>query len=148
MPHFLLNHSQTGPLIDLYVALSTPRLQLLQAGNPQAVLPQPKLVKALVDTGASHTSIDLSLVQDLNLIPSGVASLITPTTGNVPCDALCYDVAVHIPFPTGILWTQGLWVVTGLELHHQGFDVLLGRDILANGMLIYDGVHQQFTLSL
>jgi len=135
-------------LIDVYLAVSALRMQILQAADPKAALPQPQLVKALVDTGASHTSIDLSVVQSLNLVPTGIASLITPSTGNVPCDALCYDVAIHIPFPTGMLWSQTLWVVTGLELHHQGFDVLLGRDILANGMLIYDGFHGQFTLSL
>lgn len=148
MPHFLLNHSQTGPLIDVAVGLSAPRFQMLQSANPQGTWPDPIMVKALVDTGASHTGIDLSLVQSLNLVPTGIASLITPSTGNVPCDALCYDVAIHIPFPTGMLWSKPLWIATGLELHHQGFDVLLGRDVLANGMLIYDGVHNQFTLAL
>ncbi len=145
MPHFLLNHGQLGPLIDIYLAVSTQRLAVLSATGK--VPPQPILVKALVDTGASHTSIDTSIVKQLDLTPTGVVSVITPSTGAVPCDMFSYDLAFHIPFPTGQYWSKGLWVATAAELNHQGFSVLLGRDLLAEGMLIYDGTHGVFTVS-
>jgi hypothetical protein len=147
MPHFVINHGPSGPLIDIYVALSAPRLEMPAEADPAQPEPKPVGVKALVDTGASHTSIDVSLVKLLGLVPSGIASVITPTTGNVPCDVPCYDVAFHIPFPNGHFHSFSLWVASAMELQHQGFSVLLGRDILASGMLVYDGVHSMFILS-
>jgi hypothetical protein len=111
--------------------------------------PQPVIAKALIDTGASHTSIDTSLVTQLALSPTGIVSVITPSTGKTPCDMFSYDCGFHVPFPNGTFWSRPLWVATGAELlQQQGFSVLLGRDLLAEGIFIYDGKHNTFTLSL
>jgi hypothetical protein len=110
-------------------------------------IPPPLLVKALVDTGASHTSFDVSIVSQLSLVPTGSVSVITPSTGSTPVEMLSYDIGVHVPFASGITWSKPLWVATAAELNHQGFSVLFGRDLLSESILIYDGQHNIFTLS-
>jgi len=45
------------------------------------------------------------------------------------------------------LFSKMAWEVSGLELKHQGFDMLLGRDILAAGILVYDGKARTFALA-
>ena len=145
MPHFVLTHGPLGPLIDIYLTASAQRLAALAAAGTTA--PQPVLAKALVDTGASHTSFDTSIVPQLGLSPTGIVSVVTPSTGATPCEMLSYDLGFHIPFPNGQYWSKPLWVATAADLLHQGFSVLLGRDLLAEGMLIYDGKHNTFTMS-
>jgi hypothetical protein len=144
MPHFVLNHGPLGPLIDIYLTASAQRIAVLNAAGTTP--PQPVLAKALVDTGASHTSFDTSIVAQLNVSPTGIVSVITPSTGATPCEMFSYDLGFHIPFPTGQFWSKGLWVATAADLLHQGFGVLLGRDLLSEGMLLYDGKHGTFTL--
>jgi hypothetical protein len=145
VPHFVLNHGQLGPIIDIFLTASSLRLDALKAAGTPA--PAPLLVKALVDTGASHTSFDTSIVGQLGLTPTGIVSVITPSTGAVPVDMFSYDLGFHVPFPTGQFWSKALWIATAADLNHQGFSVLLGRDLLAEGMLLYDGKHGTFTLS-
>jgi hypothetical protein len=147
MPHFLLNHGQSGPLIDMWVAVSNLKASVLTA--QKAGIPPPVMVKALVDTGASHTTIDTALVNQLGLSATGIVSMITPSTGNKPVDVFSYDVGLHIPSGTlnNLIWSKPLWIATCADLNHQGFSVLLGRDALAEVLLVYDGRHGTFTMS-
>jgi len=39
------------------------------------------------------------------------------------------------------------WEITCLDLKHQGFEMLLGRDILAEGILVYDGKASTFAMA-
>jgi hypothetical protein len=145
MPHFLLSHGPSGPLIDIYVGVSAPRAAALQAAG-QAV-PTPLLVKGLVDTGASHCTIDPSLVTGLGLSAKRLALVITPTTGATPAKHHTFDVSLYIPMPSATVpWSKLAHEVTRAELKHQGFDVLIGRDILASAIFVYDGRHNVFTL--
>jgi predicted aspartyl protease len=106
------------------------------------------LVKALVDTGASHTAVDPSVLAPLGLSPRRIAKTITPTTGATPAKCLTYDVSIHVPLGTATaLFSKHAWEVSCLELKHQGFEALLGRDVLADGILFYDGKAGTFTMA-
>jgi predicted aspartyl protease len=146
MPHFTLSHSPIGPLIHAFIGVSEPRHgALVKAKLP---VPQAILVKALVDTGASHTVVDPSVLTPLGLSPRRIAKTITPTTGATPAKCLTYDVSIHVPLGTATaLFSKNAWEVTCLDLKHQGFEVLLGRDILADGILFYDGKAGTFTMA-
>jgi hypothetical protein len=146
MPHIQLSHSApAGPLIDVYVTVSGPRHKALTAAG--AKVPPAQFCKALVDTGASNTSIDPSVMGALGLTPTGSTPVITPTTGAVPVNQPTFDVGVHVQFANKQFHSKNPLTVTSASFSHQGFMVLLGRDILANGLLIYDGVHKTFCLS-
>jgi predicted aspartyl protease len=146
MPHFTLNHGPMGPLIHLFIGVSEPRgVALLKAAVP---VPQAVMVKALVDTGASHTAVDPSVMKSLGLTPRRIAKTITPSTGAAPHKCHTYDVSIHVPLGVATaLFSKNAWEVTCLELKHQGFEVLLGRDILADGILVYDGRAGTFAMA-
>src|SRR5580700_1224950 len=129
MPHFTLTHGPLGPLIHAFVGVSGPRgVALTKAGQP---VPNPVVVKALVDTGASNTVVDPTVMKALGLDPRRIAQTITPSTGAIPHKCYTYDVSLHVPLGTATaLFSKLAWEVSCLDLKHQGFEVLLGRDIL------------------
>src|SRR6266478_6074661 len=95
MPHFTLQIGPQGPMLDALVGVSQARRTALAAvGQP---VPNPIRLRALVDTGASGTSVDPSITSALNLTPTGRVQVVTPSTGSTPHEADQYDVALIIP---------------------------------------------------
>lgn len=123
------------------------RTALVAAKQP---VPNVAQVLALVDTGASGTCVDPSVLQSLALTPTGSAMVNTPSTGAQPVSADQYDVSIFVP---GSDATQAPLVVPNLPvicaelLLAQGFHVLIGRDILSRCLLSYNGTAGQFTLA-
>jgi hypothetical protein len=133
-------------MLQAYVAVSKARGQALTAaGQPVA---QPVLITALVDTGASCTCVDPAALAQLQLTPTGSVSLATPTTGSGLVSADQYDVALIIPAPNGQpLLLETIPVVASQLKTAQGFDALIGRDILGRCILNYNGDAGLFTLA-
>lgn len=88
------------------------------------------------------------MLKALQLSPRRIAKTITPSTGATPHKCYTYDVSIHVPMGTATsLFSKHAWEVSGLELKHQGFDMLLGRDILSSGLLFFDGKTKMFALA-
>jgi hypothetical protein len=109
-------------------------------------------VRALVDTGASNTCIDPSVLIGQNpaglaLTPTGTVSMTTPSTGTTPHIADQYDVALLIPHATLTPLVRLTIAVASVELLAQGFHVLIGRDILKDCVLVYNGTEDLFILA-
>ena len=62
-------------------------------------IPSPVIVRGLIDTGASCTCIDPSVIQQLGIPPSGTAAMLTPSTGTTPHQCNQFDVALLLIFP-------------------------------------------------
>lgn len=139
MPHFTVSFAHSGPMIDLIVTASGARIQALEsAGIP---LPMPQAIRGLVDTGAaSHTCIDPSVFEALKLQPTGSILMHTPSTGESPQAADTYDVGIVFPNNTqpGFV-LHNVQVSASLLANVQGFHALIGRDILAQCILVYNG---------
>lgn len=119
----------------------------LQAAG-QAV-PQPIRIRALLDTGASCTCVDPSVLAALNLTPTGSATMITPSTGATPHQTDQFDVGLIIPGASGNqtpLVVDNIAVVAS-QLTNQGFQALIGRDLLKRCVLTYNGAMNLFTLA-
>lgn len=144
MPHFTIPFQAGSPRIQLYVAVSEPRRQALIAAGE--TIPQPLLVVALIDTGASSTAIDPVTVQALGLQPTGMMPILTPSTGAVPVQKNTFDVSFLIPVAN---MTYRLPVLQVFESHLgiQGIQVLIGRDVLRDCLFIYDGRAGHFSLA-
>lgn len=147
MPHLSGQVTAWGPLINVIVSVSAPRAgALVQAGQQP---PAPIVAKLVVDTGASLTSIDCTILQQLRLTPTGVVPIHTPSTQGQPHNANQYDVGLTIlglqPGVVAYLSTA-LPVVDG-QFKVQGIDGLLGRDILALARMVYGGPDNWYGLS-
>lgn len=146
MAHFTRAIEQSGPLLNALLTLSVPGAQALRKeGKP---VPRGFLAKGLVDTGASCTSVDPSVVEALGLRPISRVPMITPSTGPEPIMVDQYDigVAIYSTEEEAPLRVDAL-PVCGTPLINQGFHVLIGRDVLARCLLFYNGATHQYSLS-
>ena len=147
MPHFTLQNSPQGPVLNAYVGVSIAReTALTSSGQPT---PNPQLIRALVDTGASITSVDPSVLTALNLTATGNTLIHTPSTGNKPVPADLFDIGLLIPAASNnqsALIISILPVICAELLVAQGFHALIGRDVLAQCLLIYNGTTKLFTI--
>ncbi len=90
--------TQEGALVDIGVGLSDSSLQALRAASRP--VPSPVTARALLDTGAEITCIDLSLVQALGLPLAGTTFANLPAHGGLTLGAL-YDISLTIVHPSG-----------------------------------------------
>lgn len=87
-----------GPIIDVTINLSAARLDAMRAAN--VPLPQPRTARALIDTGASCTCVDPSVLEALGAEARTSIPMRTPPTGMTPATVLQYDVSIRIDHPT------------------------------------------------
>ncbi|WP_316206044.1 retropepsin-like aspartic protease [Bradyrhizobium sp. SZCCHNR3058] len=121
-------------------------MQALIAANQAP--PPPLTGTFLIDTGASGTCIDDTFISQLGLQPTGVVPIKTPSTGGGLHHCNQFDVSMFIP---GGVVGQGYLIeaipIISTHLQSQGIDGLIGRDVLDNCTLIYNGTAHHFTLA-
>jgi predicted aspartyl protease len=118
------------------ICVSDPRQEALKkAGRP---VPIPISVRALVDTGASCTCIDPAIIKRLGLSPIGKTQVHTPSTQGTAHGCNTYDASLVIRGQSGNL-SIGTLAVVETGLNYQGFDAILGRNVLSRCMLFYNG---------
>lgn len=120
-------------------------------------VPKPFFGLGLIDTGASGTAIDVSVVAALGLVATGSTLVHTPTTGAIPKQCACYDVSFWFLSQSAFVAqsTEGHFVhpshltipVMEAKLLNQGYHALIGRDVLAYCHLAYDGRQKRFVLT-
>ena len=103
-------------------------------------LPQPIEIVAMIDTGATGTVIREDILENLKLKPIGVVPISTPSSHAI--NSLMYDVHLYLPnnVSTDVL-------VVALPLRGQHIQCLIGRDFLSQGVFVYVGYDNSFTLS-
>lgn len=105
--------------------------------------PRPIDLIALVDTGASLTVIDESVVQKLGLEPRGycdVRSIHLPADG-AESDSRShdnFDISISVPQCAGAPLRVGNLQVISAQLPQDQYGVLIGRDLLAKCRLEID----------
>jgi len=109
-------------------------------------IPQPVLIRGLVDIGASNIAIDPTIIQSLGIQPTGSMSILTPSTGTTAHQVNTFDVAIVVPVAP-LNFTLAAIQVFGSSLNVQGIQALIGRDILSNCLLVYDGRAGIFSLA-
>jgi len=148
VPYFTRQVAPDGGLIlTALIGVSAARRQALLTANQP--VPNAVNVSALVDTGASCTCIDPSVLNQLGLTPTGSIQINTPSTGAQPASANQYDVSLVILTAANLapLIHATMPVVETELVSMQGFHVLLGRDVLRGCLLVYDGQNGLFSLA-
>lgn len=147
MTHFTLQIQGLGPLVKASIGVSAGREAALKAaGQP---VPSFVHVTALIDTGASCTCVDPTMLAPLGLSSTGPARVTTPSTGTTAVHYQQFDVCLLI---AGFSLAQPIFrrdtiAVVELDLKGLGVDVLIGRDILSECVLHYNGVTGAYTLA-
>jgi hypothetical protein len=103
----------------------------------------------LIDTGASASAIDSQIIQALGIPASGSVRIHTPSTGLTPHTCSQYDVGIALSLPGPQIW----WLATSLAVAEsdfslQGIDGLLGRDVLSQCVVVFNGPGVHVTLSV
>lgn len=144
MPHITLSLSSSGPVVQVAIGVSLPRRDALVKASK--VVPEEVMANLLVDTGASHSCLDKTILAPLGLSATGVIQVHTPSTGKKAQQFRQYDVAVLLYHEDNsrLLATVP---VTEVDLSAQGIDGLLGRDILSQCLMVYDGRAGTFCLA-
>lgn len=128
---------ETGPVIDVGVAVAESlESQLRQAG---AVVPAPRTVLGLIDTGASTSTITPELVTALGIQPHDKVVVTTPGR-----KVLVPRYRIRLVFPPNdfMVKTYALMVPLG----KTELQCLVGRDVLAHADFRYEGRFGRFAL--
>jgi len=138
-PNKVPDLKEIGPTIEIIIYPSQPvLLQLKNEGKP---VPSQRLI-ALIDTGASGSCIHYSLAKELGLIVRNVTEVYTPSGVS---QHEIYDIGLSLPnLYTNIMQVEAL----GVDLEKQPFDALIGRDILSQCTLIYNGWDNSYQLHI
>jgi hypothetical protein len=123
-------------LADVRVAVSESGALALEAQGK--ALPKPVRGRGLIDTGSTCSFIDQSVAVALDLVPTGYTAISTVTPGSTDHFMGLYDAAVTI-VGHGAAVEFTLVRVVVCDLSNLGVDVLIGRDILDQCLLHYNG---------
>jgi hypothetical protein len=107
------------------------------AGQP---VPSPFPTTALIDIGASHTAVHPMILHHLGVIQSGAALVRVP--GRVHASLPLYRVRITLGTHRPAFAVQVAKIVPATHT----VAVLIGRDILRNATLLFDGENQAFSL--
>jgi hypothetical protein len=137
--------AKDGAFVTAIVGVSKPHEDALL--NEDRPLPSRQEVRLLIDTGASGTFIDESVLANLEIAPSGFEGMASASRKNELRNT--YDISLWIPDNHGKLWivSRGMRVMESNSARH-GFTGLLGCDVLARGSLLFDGLNKIARLTL
>ena len=121
-----------GPTVPVTIGLTPQLISFLRSTGLPITMPVAGL--GLIDTGAAVCAIDEALIRPLNVPPSGVTTIATPS-----------GVAQHATYPAALsfpgtaLPDVSFADVIGAPLHGQGIIAIIGRNVLRDFVLIYNG---------
>ena len=130
-----------GPRVQVTVSVEKILAdQLVKKGD---VLPQPIQGFALIDTGASITCVDEEVAQKLKLPVIDVQAMTSASHASVPANIYPVHFQV-VPTPIEI----NLGRAMGANLKPQGLVALIGRDVMRQWTLFYNGLTGEITISM
>lgn len=138
-----------GPVDQVEIHVPDAIAKVLSDSN--LPIPPPQVGLALIDTGATFTAVHEPALQALGLNPVGV---VQTGTANGPIQQSQYPAKMSLP---GMGFAVGLNQVTGCNLSNQTIPMetgpaqliaLIGRDILKNCVLTYNGPAGFWSLAL
>ncbi len=138
MPHFRSRIGRDGPINEVTVWVGSEQAaKLLASGR---AVPPPRTIAALIDTGAERAAIDSHLIDQFGLPSTESVTLQSSALGAEPMEAPVYDVQMSFGAIDGSLRPRWRAVYpVGVSIVAQGALALIGRDMLATSLMIYDG---------
>jgi hypothetical protein len=136
-----------SPIVTAQIGVSHARRAALLLAK--LAVPDVVTIQGLIDTGASGTCVDPSVLSQLALSPTGSTLVHTPSTGSNPAPTDTYDISLTIYATQTLppLVRHTVPVMKSELLQHQGIHALIGRDILSTCLFVYDGATGLFSLA-
>ena len=135
------NHlERVGPRLPVEVSISG--VLASQYTKDQRAIPPPVSGFALFDSGASNTCIDEGVLSQLGLAAQDNIDISTPSEKSVRSRYIA-----KVSFPDCPLSDIDPAVVIGVVLRNQGYIALLGRDLMRDMLVIYDGPGARVTFA-
>lgn len=132
--------SAQGPILQCTVLASQARRDaLVSAGLPPGGTASANL---LIDTGASCTVLDMSIIEQVGLQQTGSTAGHTPSTGPAPVTMPTYDISLILlgrEQQTHRVQQFANLPIIGADFSAQAIDGLLGRDVLRHCRMMYAG---------
>lgn len=135
------NQSDPGPLIDVTITNSR---DVMDAGHHLGLeYPAPRPLKALIDTGASVTVISKVFANYCKLFQTSEGTEITA----IGATHHCGEHAGSISFPgTDLRSLDSIRIVSAVFMKERHYACLIGRDILRNWTVTFDGRAKRVTI--
>jgi gag-polyprotein putative aspartyl protease len=136
------DQTDPGPLIDVTVMNSC---DVIEAGRAIGwEYPGPRPMKALLDTGASVTAISRVSADNCKLFQTNEGSEITA----IGQPHRCAEHAGAISFPgTNLRPLDPIRIVSAVFVKERYYAILIGRDILRNWVISFDGRSKRVTIT-
>ncbi|MBI3626445.1 aspartyl protease family protein [Candidatus Uhrbacteria bacterium] len=136
---------KSGPTIQVQIFPSSARVKNIQQDEITDDDKTPVIAQMMIDTGASSSVISVGVADRLGLVQHGVGTISTPSTGKSGHSCPIFDVDLYLP--TLEKKIRNLRVMES-DLTAQQIDGLIGRDVLRDGLLVYSGRDNTFSLAL
>lgn len=147
MPSLTLPITAEGVIVQAVALQTNIRQRAVASVAGLGPLPQFTPLRLLVDTGASHSSINAEFAQALGLHPTTLVTVNTAGSGAMPEERPGYDLALVIPLESGHEQIFDPLMVIECDMRGHSYDGLLGRDVLNAGHLMWDGANRRCTLT-
>ncbi len=137
--------AQHGPFLEVLISIPQALAELYT--RESKTIPPPKTGVALIDTGATKSCVHDAIMKQLGVNPIGVA-----TSGTAAGQVTHNLYPAHFTFPAANINIDFSAVVgvnlTGQEVMGKPIIALIGRDVLANGIFVYNGHIGAFTIAI
>jgi len=153
VPKFTYSFKGGLPVLPIRVGITDARRQELESKRIPVTGPLDVPATALLDTGASITTVDEYIIHKFNLKKAQPMRL-RPNASSEPRATNCYVARITILPPASA--QQGQWekqtfeticiAEGGIKIDTHGFNALIGMDVLKHCVLTYDGPNEVFTL--
>jgi hypothetical protein len=139
------NLAATGPIVQVQIEVPTALADSFRRSNQP--IPNPVEGMALIDTGATITAIHAAILLGLGINPMGIANV---GTAGGPQKQSTYPAKFSFPgtlLPMFELQVIGCDLTGQTVLNQRPLIGLIGRDVLSNAVLVYNGSCGMFSLS-
>lgn len=145
MPHVTQALTSEGAVVELQIGVSAAR-RLVLVRNGLAV-PGRVRIKAQIDTGAELSAVDARVFPQLSILPIDRRQVRTVSASRHPEWFDYYLVSIGIEGPELELHLPAIEVISCEFGDDENARALLGRDLLAHCLFVYDGQARTFALS-
>jgi hypothetical protein len=144
MPVLTRPLAPNGAVVELLVGVNEARREVLQKNS--FTVPERIRVPAQIDTGTEVSAIDAQVFKQLDIRPIDSVCVRTPSTAEASQSFPQYAVSLALDAEGIEMFLTSVEVIECVFAPDEGIRAMLGRDVLAHCLFVYDGKGKTFIL--